>query len=341
MPERVCISLDAMGGDFGAPVVVPAAVEMVNQDRDIELILVGRASAIEEQLANFQFDRNRLRVHNASQEVGMDELPSKALRGKKDSSMRVAIDLVKSGEAQACVSAGNTGALMATARFVLKMLPNVDRPAIISALPSVKGQTWVLDLGANVDCTADHLFQFAVMGVEAVSAVAGVEAPRVGLLNIGQEEIKGNEQVKRAHDLLSLSSLNYLGYVEGDGIYSGDADIVVTDGFVGNVALKSSEGVAKMIRHFLKSGFEHNLLTRIAGLIALPILKTLSRKIDPRRYNGASLLGLRGIVIKSHGGADKMAFENAILIAKKAVHHDVPNRIARQVEAQLDQRASA
>lgn len=341
MPERVCISLDAMGGDFGAPVVVPAAVEFVNEDPDIELILVGREAQIREQLANHKFDAERLRVHNATEEVSMDELPSKALRGKKDSSMRVSIDLVKAGVSQACVSAGNTGALMATARFVLKMLPNVDRPAIITALPSFKGQTWVLDLGANVDCTAEHLFQFAVMGVEEVSAVAGVEAPRVGLLNIGQEEIKGNEQVKQAHELLAESSLNYIGYIEGDGIYSGDADIVVTDGFVGNVALKSSEGVAKMIRQFLRSGFERNVLTKLAGLIALPILKGLSRKIDPRRYNGAALLGLRGIVIKSHGGADKLAFKNAIQIAKKAVYSDVPNRIARQVEAQLDRRISA
>ena len=341
MPGRVCISLDVMGGDFGAPVVVPAAVEFVNEDPDIELILVGRESQIREQLANHQFDAERLRVHNASEEVGMDELPSKALRNKKDSSMRVAIDLVKSGEAQACVSAGNTGALMATARFVLKMLPNVDRPAIITALPSMTGQTWVLDLGANVDCTAENLFQFAVMGVEEVAAVEGVDRPRVGLLNIGQEEIKGNEQVKQAHEFLAASTLNYVGYVEGDGIYTGDADIVVTDGFVGNVALKSSEGVAKMIRKYMRSGFERNLLTRIAGLIALPVLRGFSRKIDPRRYNGASLLGLRGIVIKSHGGADRIAFKNAIQIAKKAVYTDVPNRIARQVEAHLDHRVSA
>ena len=341
MPERVCISLDAMGGDFGAPVVVPAAVEAVKEDPDVELILVGREDVLNEQLSNYRFDASRLRVHGATQEVGMEELPSKALRNKKDSSMRVAIDLVKSGESHACVSAGNTGALMATARFVLKMLPNVDRPAIITALPSMKGQTWVLDLGANVDCTASHLFQFAVMGVEAVTAVAGVDQPRVGLLNIGQEEIKGNEQVKQAHELLVNSTLNYIGYVEGDGIYSGDSDIVVTDGFVGNVALKSSEGVAKMIRSFLRAGFERNLLTRIGGLIALPVLRSLSQKIDPRRYNGASLLGLRGIVIKSHGGADKVAFKNAIQIAKKAVYSDVPNRIARQVGAQLNRRASA
>ena len=339
MPERVVIALDVMGGDFGAPVVVPAAVEFLAEDPDVELYLVGREDSIRGELDGKGFDASRLHIRHASEEVGMSELPSKALRNKKDSSMRVAIDLVKSGEAHACVSAGNTGALMATARFVLKMLPLIDRPAIMTALPSVHGVTWVLDLGANVDCTAEHLFQFAVMGAEAISAVAGVERPTVGLLNIGQEEIKGNEQVRQAHELLTASSLNYLGYVEGDGIYAGDVDLVVTDGFVGNIALKSSEGVAKMIRLFMREGFRRNVLTKLAGLIALPVLRSISGKIDPRRYNGASLLGLRGIVIKSHGSADKMAFKNAIRIAEKAVHNDVANRITKQVESQLGQRA--
>jgi len=341
MPERIRIALDAMGGDFGAHVVVPAALEFLAEDPEVDLQLVGREEVIREELSGKRYDTQRLSIRHASEEVAMDDLPSKALRGKKDSSMRVAIDLVKAGEAQACVSAGNTGALMATARFVLKTLPHVDRPAIITALPSLRGQTWVLDLGANVDCSAVHLFEFAVMGSEAVSAVAGVDRPKVGLLNIGQEEIKGNEQVKKAHELLVGSSLNYIGYVEGDDIFSGAADIVVTDGFVGNVALKSSEGVAKMIRQFMREGFKHNLLASLAGLVALPVLRGISRKIDPRRYNGASLLGLRGIVIKSHGGADKVAFKNAIMIAKKAVHSDIPNRIERQVEAQLGERATA
>jgi len=341
MPDRVRIALDAMGGDYGAPVVVPAALEFVAEDPQVELVLVGREETILQQLEGRHYDADRLAIRHASEEVGMDELPSKVLRGKKDSSMRVAIDLVKAGEAQACVSAGNTGALMATARFVLKTLPHVDRPAIITALPSLRGQTWVLDLGANVDCTATHLFEFAVMGAEAVSAVAGIDRPKVGLLNIGQEEIKGNEQVKRAHELLVGSALNYVGYVEGDDIFSGTVDIVVTDGFVGNVALKSSEGVAKMIRQFMREGFNQNLLTRIVGLAALPVLRGISRRIDPRRYNGASLLGLRGIVIKSHGGADKVAFKNAIMIAKRAIYSDIPNRIERQVEAQLGARTTA
>jgi glycerol-3-phosphate acyltransferase PlsX len=341
MAEPITIALDAMGGDFGPEVVVPAAVDFLNSDADIRLILVGREEAIRKHLSEDQLGE-RLRIHHATQEVGMDELPSKALRGKKDSSMRVAIELVKAGEAHACVSAGNTGALMATARFVLKMLPNVDRPAIATAIPSIEGHTWMLDLGANVDCSAEHLFQFAVMASELVASVDDeVPEPRIGLLNIGQEEIKGNEQVKGAHELLSKSSLNYIGYVEGDDVCKGGVDVVVADGFVGNVALKSSEGVAKMVSHYLKAGFKQNFLTKLAGLIAMPVINGFRRKIDPRRYNGASLLGLRGIVIKSHGGADVLAFENAIKIAKKAVHTNVPERIAHGVEAQLEKRASA
>ena len=341
MAERITIALDAMGGDFGAEVVVPAAIEYLAQDKDADLVLVGREEAIAAELKGRSFG-NRLRVHQASQEVAMNELPSKALRNKKDSSMRVAIDLVKEGAADACVSAGNTGALMATARFVLKMLPNVDRPAIITAIPSIEGHTWMLDLGANVDCTAEHLFQFAVMGSELVASVdEEIPTPRIGLLNIGQEEIKGNEQVKGAHELLAGSSLNYIGYVEGDDVYKGGVDVVVCDGFVGNVALKSAEGVAKMVSHHLKAGFKKNIFTKLSALVALPVLNNLQRKIDPRRYNGASLLGLRGIVIKSHGSADVLAFTNAIRIARKAVVTNVPARIAQGVENQLNKRVKA
>jgi glycerol-3-phosphate acyltransferase PlsX len=335
MTERLTIALDAMGGDHGPEVVIPAALSYLRATRNTALILVGNETAIADLVGVTEF-RDRLRIRHASQEVAMDELPSKALRTKKDSSMRVAVDLVKSGEANACVSAGNTGALMATARFVLKTLPNVDRPAIITSVPSLTGATHMLDLGANVDCTADHLFQFAVMGSELVTAVAGIPSPKVGLLNIGAEEIKGNEQVKQAHELLAGSPLNYVGYVEGDDIYLGGVDVVVSDGFVGNVALKSSEGVAKMVRHFLTENFERNWLTRLSGLAALPILKRFRRTFDPRRYNGASLLGLRGIVIKSHGGADTLAFENAIHIAEKEIHCNIPERIAKQVGGQLD-----
>jgi len=338
--KLITVALDAAGGDHGVSVIVPAALAYLKQNSGVELILVGREEVIRPLLPEGE-PPARMSIHPASQEVGMDELPSRALRGKKDSSMRVAIDLVKAGTADACVSAGNTGALMATARFVLKTLPHVDRPAIITALPSINGRTWMLDLGANVDCSADHLFQFAVMGTELVSAVEGLEAPRVGLLNIGQEEIKGNDQVKQANELLLRSNLNYQGYVEGDDVYTSDVDVVVADGFVGNVALKSSEGVAKMIGHFMKAGFNRNILTKMAGIVALPVLRSLRRRIDPRRYNGATLVGLRGIVVKSHGSTDTVGFCNAIDIAKKEVLADVAARISRQVEEQLDDRASA
>ena len=334
MARRVTIALDAMGGDYGPDVVVPAAVEFLGRRPDVHLILVGREERLAPRLGGKDY-AGRLRMHHASQEVGMDELPSKALRGKKDSSMRVAIDLVKSGEADACVSAGNTGALMATARFVLKTLPYVDRPAITTAVPSLHGQTYILDLGANVECSAEHLLQFAVMASELVSAVDEITAPKIGLLNIGQEEIKGNDQVKRAHELLGNSPLNYIGYVEGDDVYLSDVDVVVSDGFVGNVALKSSEGVAKLLSYYLRQNFRRNWLSRLSGLAAMPILNRFRRTFDPRRYNGASLLGLRGIVIKSHGGADKLAFENAIHIAEKEVYSNVPQRIAEKVSLLL------
>ncbi len=336
----IVIALDAMGGDHGPSVVVPAAIEFLRKDEDVELILVGREEKILPLLEGHPHG-SRLRIHHASQEVGMDEPPSRALKNKKDSSMRVAIDLVKQGVAAACVSAGNTGALMATSRFVLKMLPNVDRPAIITAIPSIKGHTWMLDLGANVDCTAEHLFQFAVMGNALVGCVDDNPRPRLGLLNIGQEEIKGNEQVKGAHELLTGSSMNYIGYVEGDDVYKGGVDVVVCDGFVGNVALKSSEGVAKMVAHFLRESFGRNIVTKLAGLIAMPVMRRFKQIIDPRRYNGASLLGLRGIVIKSHGGTDAVGFANAIRIAKKEVIKNVPSLIASSVEAQLEKRVSA
>jgi len=332
---RLTIALDAMGGDHGPSVVVPAALGFLRQRPDAELILVGREEAIQPHLKEAA-PGAALRIHHATQEVAMDELPSRALRNKKDSSMRVAIDLVKRGEADACVSAGNTGALMATARFVLKTLAQVDRPAIIAAVPSLDGQTHMLDLGANVDCTAEHLLQFAVMGSELVRAVVGIASPRVGLLNIGQEEIKGNEQVRQAHELLAASSLNYIGYVEGDDIYVGEVDLVVTDGFVGNVALKTSEGAAKFMAHLLRQHFNRNLLSRLAALAALPVLRGFRRTVDPRRYNGASLLGLQGIVIKSHGGADVLAFENAIHIAAKEINTKVIARIQHEVAAHLN-----
>ena len=334
-----CIALDAMSGDHGVAVVVPAALEVRRKSPHLRLILVGDREAIEAELANQGATSDeRLTIHHASQVVGMDEHPSQALRGKKDSSMRVAIDLVKEGSAQACVSAGNTGALMATARFVLKTLTGIDRPAIISALPTIRGHSHVLDLGANVDSSAEHLYQFAVMGSVLTSALDNQASPTVGLLNIGEEAIKGNEQVKEAARLLERSGLNYTGYVEGDDIFKGTVDVVVCDGFVGNVALKSSEGVAKMISHYMRQEFRRNILTRMAGLVAMPVLKSFRSRIDPRSYNGASLVGLRGIVIKSHGSADAFSFANAIREAVAEVRNNVPERIREQTGSLLQER---
>ncbi|MDH5444651.1 MAG: phosphate acyltransferase PlsX [Gammaproteobacteria bacterium] len=336
MNVKATIALDAMGGDHGASIVVPAALKALKKNAGLKLILVGDESTIQSELANNKAQlSDRLSIQHASQVVAMDELPSQALRGKKDSSMRVAINLVKENKAQACVSAGNTGALMATARFVLKTLPGIDRPAICTTLPTTTGHTYVLDLGANVDSSAEHLFEFAVMGSELASAVEEKDKPTVGLLNIGEEEIKGNERVKEAARLLSGSHLNYIGYVEGDGIYLGHADVVVCDGFVGNVMLKTSEGVAKMISHYMKQEFKKNPFTLLAGLISSPVLKAFKRRIDPREYNGASLVGLQGIVIKSHGGADALAFTNAINEAITEVTKNVPQRISSRLESTL------
>lgn len=332
MSRPLTIALDVMGGDVGPDVVVPAALSMVGEK--LHLILVGPDDTVRAKLAEHDGEsRPGISIRHAPQTVAMDELPSQALRLKKNSSMRVAVNLVKAGEADACVSAGNTGALMATARYVLKTLPGIDRPAICTALPTVHGHVHVLDLGANVDSKAEHLLQFSLMGSVLASAVDNLERPRVGLLNIGAEEIKGNEQVKQAAQLLSASDLNYIGFVEGDGIYLDPVDVVVCDGFVGNISLKTSEGVAKLVRHFLRAEFQRNLWTRLVGLVAYPVLRAFGRRIDPRRYNGASLLGLQGIVIKSHGGADALAFANAIEIARRAVENRVTERIAKLLAA--------
>ncbi len=334
------IALDAMGGDHGPPVTVPAALAALAEAPQLRLILVGDEQVLQQELARHGGRAGeRLHIRHASQQVAMDELPSQALRTKKDSSMRVAIDLVKAGEASACVSAGNTGALMAMARFVLKTLPGVERPAIITTLPTMRGHTHMLDLGANVDSCAEHLFQFAVMGSVLTSAVDNLERPRVGLLNIGEEEIKGNERVKEAARLLSESDIHYIGFVEGDDIYKGKADVVVCDGFVGNVALKTSEGVARMITAFMKEEFSRTPFTRLAGLLARPALRALRDRIDPRHYNGASFIGLQGIVIKSHGSADRLSFAHAIREAVKEVEQDVPQRIRSQLESLLLERA--
>lgn len=330
----ITVALDAMGGDHGVPVTVPAAVAALARAPELKLLLVGRREIIGEALRRqHAAEHDRLVIHHASEVVGMDEPPAQALRSKKDSSLRVAVDLVKQGLAQAAVSAGNTGALMATARFVLKTLPGIDRPAIVTTLPTTRGHVHVLDLGANVDCTPEQLLQFAIMGSILVSAVEGKARPRVGLLNIGQEDIKGNETVKRAQELLRASQVNYVGYAEGDAIYTGDFDVIVCDGFVGNVALKTSEGLAQMLSHFIREEFHRNSFTRLAGLIARPVLRAFRDRVDPRQYNGATLIGLNGTVIKSHGGADATAFEHAILEAVSEVNHQVPERIGRELLA--------
>ena len=338
------LSIDAMGGDFGPQVTVPASLTCLRKNPKLKLIMVGDQTVLRGLLSEALVEfKDRLSIQHASQVVEMDEPPQKALKNKKDSSMRVAINLVKEGKADACVSAGNTGALMATARFVLKTIPGIDRPAIISTLPSTFGHTHMLDLGGNVDSTAEHLYQFAVMGEEVVKAVENIERPRVGLLNIGEEDMKGNEQVKAAAKLLENSSLNYIGYVEGNSINAGNVkvDLIVADGFVGNVALKSIEGAAKMISTKLKDTFSRNLFAKLAGLVAYPVLKAFKDSIDPRLYNGASFVGLRGLVIKSHGGADALAFETAIHLAEVEVEHGVIRKISDKLERALAEQEAA
>ncbi len=333
------IALDAMGGDFGPAEIVPAALSVLENNPGVTLILVGQREGLEKILSEHGgSESENLRIHHASQTVEMHDLPSMVLRNKKDSSMRVAIDLVKEGQASACVSAGNTGALMATARFVLKMLPGIDRPAICATMPGTNGPTHLLDLGANVDSSSEQLLQFAVMGTELVKATNNKAEPRIALLNIGAEEIKGNDQVKQAASLLSQSHLKYAGFVEGNDIFSGNVDVIVCDGFSGNIALKASEGVAEFITYHASAEFRRTLYGKLAALVSMPVLKAIRRKVDPRRYNGASLLGLRGIVIKSHGSADRVSFATAIEEAIIEIQKNVPERISAELEMVLNER---
>ncbi|MFT3850495.1 MAG: phosphate acyltransferase PlsX [Propionivibrio sp.] len=328
----VTVAIDCMGGDHGPGVTVRAALDFVQMHEDVRVLLVG----IEDNLRLYLggVSSSRVLIRHASEIVGMDESPALAIRSKKGSSMRVALDLVKTGEADACVSAGNTGALMAISRFVLKMLPGIDRPAICGVLPTVNGHAHVLDLGANVDCSPEHLLQFGIMGASLVGAIEHKDRPSVGILNIGEEDIKGNDVVKRAAELLRESGLNFVGNVEGDGLYKGDAEVVVCDGFVGNVALKASEGLAQMLATFLRQEFGRNVLTKLIALLAIPVLRHFKRRVDHRRYNGASLLGLRGIVVKSHGSADVFSFCNALERAADMVRSGVLARITERVAQQ-------
>ncbi|MDR1350446.1 MAG: phosphate acyltransferase PlsX [Zoogloeaceae bacterium] len=326
--DAISIAIDCMGGDFGPSVTVPAALAFLRAHDAAQVVLVGQSDLLAPLLARHPDLAQRARVLHADEVVAMDESPTLALKNRKKSSMRLALNLVKEGAAQASVSAGNTGALMAMSRFVLKMLPEIDRPALCPVMPTMNGHVYMLDLGANVDCTAEHLLQFGIMGAMLAAALDHKAAPSVGLLNIGSEDIKGNEVVKQAGELLKNSGLNFIGNIEGDGIYKGEADVVVCDGFVGNVALKVSEGLAQMLAQSLKQEFSRNLLTRLAALAALPVLKHFKTRFDHRRYNGASLLGLRGVSIKSHGSADAFAFEQAIVRAYEAANNHVVERIS-------------
>ena len=338
--SKVVVAIDCMGGDHGPRVTVPAAITAVDADPDLSIILVGLSDAIGAALASAgRPESDRLRVLHAPEVVAMDEPPAGALRNKKKSSMRVAINLVKAREAQACVSAGNTGALMATSRFVLKTLADIERPAICGILPSMNGRTYMLDLGANVDCTPLQLLQFGIMGASLVGALEHVEAPSVGLLNIGVEDIKGNDTVKQAGELLRASGLNFYGNVEGDDIYKGTVDVVVCDGFVGNVALKTSEGLAQMLSQTLRREVSRTWWTKIAGLCALPVMRAFKQTVDHRRYNGASLLGLHGVVVKSHGSADAFSYGFAISRAVEEVRMNLTDRIGDRVH--LLQRGAA
>ncbi|CAM8336120.1 phosphate acyltransferase PlsX [Candidatus Methylopumilus planktonicus] len=331
----ITLAVDAMGGDHGPSVTIPASINALSKYDQLHIILVGDKELIQTELQKNKYTNTRLSIQHASEVVEMDESPQSALKNKKDSSMRVAINLIKEEKAQACISAGNTGALMATARYVLKMLPGIDRPAIASSLPNQKGTTYMLDLGANTDCTAENLLQFAVMGAMLVSSVTGKPKPSIGLLNIGSEDIKGNEVVKQAGELLRRSHLNFYGNVEGNDIFKGTTDVVVCDGFVGNVALKSAEGIAQLMGRFLTQEFKRNWITKSMALVSLLVLNRFKKRLDPRRYNGASFLGLKGIVIKSHGGADSYSFFYAIRTAIEESKNNVLENIQKQLELEV------
>jgi glycerol-3-phosphate acyltransferase PlsX len=332
----VTIAVDAMGGDFGPKITIPASLKFLKSHPDTNIILVGNKPLISKLLKNKSKFLDRLSILHTSEVVKMDESPQSALKNKKQSSMRLAINQVKEGQAKAVVSAGNTGALMATGRFVLKMLPGIDRPAIASFIPNQSGMTCMLDLGANSDCTSHHLVQFAIMGSILSSVILKKRKPKVGLLNIGSEEIKGNEVTKETFHLLKASHLNFIGNVEGTDIFNGSTDVVVCDGFVGNVSLKTTEGLAKMFANFLGQEFKKNIITKILALFALPVLKAFKKRLDPRRYNGASFLGINGIVVKSHGGADAFSFEHAIETAYEEAKSNVVGKITKQLK--IDQK---
>jgi len=331
--DAVTIAVDAMGGDSGPVVTVPAVLEAVAVNPGLRVLLVGDQSAIEaERIRCKAVFPDQVEIRHATEVIGMTDQPSTVLRTRKDSSMRVAVELVRDGIARACVSAGNTGALMAISRLVLKTFPTIDRPAIVSALPVSGGTTYMLDLGANVDCNSEQLYQFALMGSVLSKQLSGVVLPRVALLNIGEEQIKGNDQVKLANELLkACNDINYIGYLEGNNIFSGRADVVVCDGFVGNVALKTSEGLAHHIAGILHVELRRNLFSRLAALVAAPVLRRIGARLDPESYNGASFIGLKGVVVKSHGSASVSGFVRAMELAAEEARLDIPAVIESKV----------
>lgn len=330
MTDRMTIAVDAMSGDRGAECAVKAAKAAVDADKALSVVLVGSRPILEAFLLS---PHPRIRLVEAPDRVTMDERPSYALRHKQASSMAVALKLVRDGEADACVSAGNTGALMALGRSIIKTYPGIERPAIIKCIPAPYQRSYVLDLGANVDASAEHLFQFAIMGSLMVEAIEGIPAPRVALLNVGKEAIKGNEQVRLASHMLAESEhLHYTGFIEGHQLFSDGADVVVCDGFVGNVALKTGEGVAMMLMDLIRQAFASSLWGRVVGAMAAPVLRPLLRRMDPARHNGASLIGLQGVVIKSHGNACERALLAAIRQAQSEVQHQVPQRLNRRLD---------
>ncbi|MDH5622553.1 MAG: phosphate acyltransferase PlsX [Gammaproteobacteria bacterium] len=329
------ISLDAMSGDLGAEVVVHAAAATLLKYRNVELRLAGNRAELQGLVSRIIGDNPRLQIVHASEVVEMAEPPVDALRKKKDSSMRVAINLVKEGRADACVSSGNTGALMATAKFVLKTLPGIDRPAIIAELPAKGGSLHMLDLGANTEASAEQLFQYAMMGSIVSSDILGIAQPKVALLNIGVEDMKGNDTVRAAAALLTESTLNYVGFIEGNDLFSGKADVVVTDGFTGNVALKTIEGAVGLVHHFLTRAFTRNWFANLQAILASRVLKGLAMELDSRHYNGATLVGLNGIVIKSHGSADSLAFQHAIDTAIVEVRNQLPQQIGTLLQKEI------
>ena len=337
MQQKITIALDMMSGDHGVSSSVPAAEEALLKFHDLFLILVGDDKEINNLLSDKMKDLEgaRYKIIHTKEFINMNDEIIAAIRTKKNSSMKIAINAVKNKDADACVSAGNTGALMALSKIILKTIPGIDRPAICGSLPTKFGQFHMLDLGANVECDAQHLYQFSIMGSALVQSLQLNDKPVVGLMNIGSEEFKGNEKIKSAGQLMQKSNLNYAGFVEGDDIFSGKFDVIVTDGFVGNIALKSIEGVAKVISHFIKKEFTKNIFTKLSALISLPVMNSVKKKVDPRKYNGASLLGLQGVVVKSHGGADSYAFSQAIDTAYNEVKNELLDKIESLIQTEL------